>query len=115
MAISTETGEYRDLPVVAVKGRIVDVDVKKFSKKLKSLTHTTQQAAIVDLSEVTFIDSYGLGILVYYANAMEKEGKKLIVCNTNKDPQAYLRRLFDVTNLDKVLTIVSSPKEITLT
>ncbi len=112
MALKTEFGEYKSLPVLAVKGRIIDVDANKFSKKLKALMNTKKDSVVIDMSEVSFIDSYGLGILVYYSNLMQKEGKKFIICNTNRSPQAYLKRLFDITNLNKILTIVNAPEEI---
>ena len=38
---------------------------------------------------------------------MQKEKRELIILNANPDANSYLNRLFELTNLDKVLNIVT--------
>ncbi len=96
-------------PVLELEGRIIDVDVKKFQRKLDQLYGKKKTPTIIlDVSRVNFIDSHGLGTIVYYHTLMQKEGRELIILNENTNENSYLNRLFDLTNLNKVLTIVTA-------
>ena len=58
------------------------------------------------------MDSHGLGIIVYYNTLLQKEKRELVILNSNPDKSGYVYRLFELTNLDKVLRIVASQAEI---
>jgi anti-sigma B factor antagonist len=92
--------------IVELKGRIADLDVKRVQHKIEQLYKKKLPRIIVDVSRATFLDSHGLGAIVYFHTLMQKEGRKLIILNTNGDRSAYINRLFELTNLDKVLNIV---------
>ena len=59
---------------------------------------------MVDLSEVSFIDSSGLGALVGAEKEMRAAGHELRLVVT----QPQITRLLTLTGLDQVFTIVSS-------
>ena len=58
-------------------------------------------ATTFDLSKLDFIDSSGLTIIANYARRALPNGRVTVVV-----PQASMRRLFKLTALDTVLTIV---------
>jgi anti-anti-sigma factor len=95
-----------ETPLIELAGRIVDADVKKFQRRIDQIYKKKHQQIIVDLSRATFIDSHGLGTIVYYHTLMQKEKRELVILNANPDKSSYLHRLFELTNLDKVLKIV---------
>jgi nitrate reductase NapAB chaperone NapD len=43
---------------------------------------------------------------------MEQAGRALIIVISNPDPQMYLKRLFSLTNLDRVLKIVDDINQV---
>ncbi|MFW6244700.1 MAG: STAS domain-containing protein [Fibrobacterota bacterium] len=103
--MKTETDE----PVLELTGRIIDVDVKKFQRRIDQLYKKKEcKRIILDVTRANFIDSHGLGTIVYYHTLMQKEKRQLIILNANTDGSSYLNRLFELTNLDKVLFIQSS-------
>ncbi len=113
MRMNIEKDKYGGMDVLIMWGKIADEESDKLSKHLHKLSTTDKKAAIVDVSEVSFIESYALGLLVHYSKAMTHEGKKLYICNSNTDPKSMLQWLFKLTNLGrKALTIVSSYEEI---
>ena len=63
---------------------------------------------MVDISEVNFIDSFGLGTLVQHHTQLQKSGGKLYVLNTTTDPNTYIQRLFEMTGLKRVFNIIES-------
>jgi anti-anti-sigma factor len=94
-------------PVIELSGKIVDVEVKKIQHQLDTLYKDKARDRIaLDLTRADFIDSHGLGVIVYFHTLMQKEKRTFVIINGNPDKSPYLRRLFELTNLDKVLNIV---------
>jgi anti-anti-sigma factor len=111
MAVEVKLRQYDNMPTLQISGRIIDADAKKVMDKLKDLCGKKNHPRIVvDISNVTFIDSHGLGTILFYHTALKKENRELVVLNTNTNPHTYVNRLFDVTNLNKVLNITSGKK-----
>lgn len=95
-----------EVPVVELKGRVADLDVKRVQHKIDQLYKKKVPKIVIDVSKANFLDSHGLGTIVYYHTLMQKENRQLLILNTNTDRSAYINRLFELTNLDKVLNIV---------
>ena len=112
MALEIKQKKLGTIPVLELVGRAIDVDVERFSKKLDALYKKGETKIVVDLSKTNFVDSHGLGIIVYYNTLMQKEKKELVILNANPDKRGYVHRLFELTNLDKVLRLVGSPEEV---
>jgi anti-anti-sigma factor len=112
MSLDIKLKKIRDIPVLELVGRAIDVDVEKFSKKLDVLYHKGVPKIVVNLTKTNFVDSHGLGIIVYYNTLMQKENRELVILNANPDKSSYVHRLFELTNLDKVLRTVSSDTDI---
>jgi anti-anti-sigma factor len=112
MSLEIKLKKTKDIPVLELVGRAIDVDVEKFSKRLQAVYKKGAKCIVIDLSKTNFVDSHGLGIIVYYNTLMQKEGRQLVILNENPDSRSYVRRLFELTNLDKVLRTVSSVDEI---
>jgi len=93
----------QETPLIELKGKVADAEVKKFQRKIDQLYKKKYGTIMVDVSKANFMDSHGLGTIVYYHTLMQKEKRKLILVNTNTDENSYLNRLFSLTNLDKVL------------
>ena len=106
MALDIKVREKIGTPIIVLDGRVIGSDVEKFTRKLDSVCQKGSKSIVVDMSGVNFLDSQGLGKIVYYYHIMEKAGRALNILITNPDPQMYLKRLFSLTNLDKVLKIV---------
>lgn len=111
MAIVLKALKVKGLPVLGVSGRLINVDSEKFQKKLEAFCKKNTKKVIVDISEVNFIDSFGLGTLVQHHTQLARSGGKLVILNTNQDPNTYIQRLFEMTGLKKVFTMVKSIDE----
>jgi anti-sigma B factor antagonist len=92
-----------DVPVVAVDG---EVDVYAAPALRDGLTEllTTGTSVVVDLTEVGFLDSTGLGALVAARTAAAERGAELpLVCTHQR-----ILKLFTITGLDGVFRIHAS-------
>lgn len=112
MALEIVVGKKKDMLRVSLIGRLVDIDVKKFSKKMENVYKEKVGRIVLDVSRLNFINSHGLGVIVYYHTAMQREGRELIVLNGNPNPQAYINRLMELTNLNAVMNVIRSPREL---
>jgi len=112
MAMDVKVKEKKESTFIQLKGRVIGVDGEKFSKKLEGAYSKKKSKVVLDVSEVSFLDSHGLGTIVYYFHSMQKEKRQLVILNANPDPGTYVKRLFELTNLDKILTIVDSANSI---
>jgi anti-sigma B factor antagonist len=61
---------------------------------------------VLDLTQVDFIDSTALRVLVSMHKRMLETGGFAVVC-----PHARIRRIFDLTALDRVLTLTETLDE----
>ena len=55
---------------------------------------------VVDLADVSFMDSSGLRVLVVARNALDDRGAEMVVANVNDQ----LRRLFEISGLTSTFT-----------
>ncbi|MDR0307374.1 MAG: STAS domain-containing protein [Chitinispirillales bacterium] len=109
MALEVSLISEAENPVLELTGKIIDIDVKKLQHKMDQLYKKKAIPRIVlDVSLANFIDSHGVGTIVYYHTLLQRENRRLVILNANPDPKAYLNNLFELTNLDKVLNIVKS-------
>jgi anti-sigma B factor antagonist len=62
---------------------------------------------ILDLSQVPYVDSAGLGLLVTAHVSRQKSGRKIVLSGINQRVQ----RLFEITRVASLFLIFSSPEE----
>jgi anti-anti-sigma factor len=108
MSLEIRLDTRDNIPVIELLGRAVDVDVRRLIKRLDSLYKKNSKVIGLDVTNTNFMDSHALGTIVYYHTLMQKQERQLVILNGNKDPGAYLNRLFELTNLDKVLKITDT-------
>ena len=93
--------------VVSLRGEVDALTAPKLGSRLFGLCDEGKRAVVVDLSEVTFMDSTGLGVLV---NALRhfkaRHGKLVLVCPTER-----ILRPFQIAGLAGHLTIFGSRDE----
>jgi anti-sigma B factor antagonist len=61
---------------------------------------------ILDLKEVQFVDSSGLGVLIHMHKTLQPQGR-LVLCHVD----AKVGQLFKITRLDRVFTLASNEDE----
>ena len=88
--------------VLALRGRIDAVTAPQLKSKLKDLVAEGQNQLVVDLTEVSFIDSSGLSTLVSGLRASRESGGTLKLVGLNEQT----RTAFRLTQLDRVFEIL---------
>ncbi len=92
---------HEDLVLVSLSGPLDIYTVPDFRRELDSHSHEGAQI-VIDLAEVTLIDSSGLGALLSLRNRAQRDdaGRLGLVC-----PRRRLRRVFEITGLRQAFTL----------
>lgn len=91
-----------DAAVVAVSGELDVASAPALRQELYRVIDQQPSKVVVDLAEMEFIDSTGLGVLVGALKRVKEQGGTLELRALS--PSA--RRVFDITGLSKAFTIV---------
>jgi anti-sigma B factor antagonist len=94
--------EASDSVVVAVSGELDVASAPALRQELYRVIDQHANKVVVDLAEMEFIDSTGLGVLVGALKRVKEQGGALELRALS--PSA--RRVFDITGLSKAFTIV---------
>ena len=92
--------------VIRIRGELDMRVTSKLKEEFNAIIGTQTTHALIYLDDVTFIDSHNLGVFVgAYQKVRSRSGWIGIICT-----QPYLRRVFDITNLDKLFRFFESPQ-----
>lgn len=91
--------------VITVEGSMtVGSSLKVLDAQLQNLVTNGVKTVVFDLTDVDFIDSAGLGLLMLARGLLNKSGFMLRLCS----PQARVRALLKMTKTDTLLKIDES-------
>jgi anti-sigma B factor antagonist len=106
LAITTEEADAASV-VIRLKGEVDLYTCPELKQELLRVIADGATLVVVDLSETTFIDSTGLGVLIRGVERLQAgDGRLAVVCT---DPN--MRKVFEITGLNRVFTIYSSRDE----
>ena len=107
MRFEVGDARLRDAPGVAVRGE-VDISVAEaLEEMLEAAIRESAGAFIVDLSELDFIESTGLQVLLRARGLLSREDRELaVVC-----PHGPVRRVFELTGLSEMFALYPSREE----
>jgi anti-sigma B factor antagonist len=108
VALKMSQREVDGVTVVALDGRIVlGEESNALREKVKGLLAEGKKKIVVNVNNITFIDSAGLGTLVTSHHTAKKEGASLRFCHLDSKFQQVLQ----ITKLLTVLYISDTEAE----
>lgn len=101
MELSVSQQSVGDYRVLTVRGEVDVYSASTVQEGLTTLLDSGAKAVVVDLTEVGFLDSTGLGVLVAARTAALDSGRSLVIaCNSER-----ILKLFKITGLDAVFAM----------
>ncbi|HEX4719344.1 MAG TPA: STAS domain-containing protein [Thermoleophilaceae bacterium] len=91
-----------DRAVVSFRGELDMSGVDRARTAIEQAESGTATLLVLDLSELDFIDSTGLEVVLRAARRAHDDGRRLIV----QRPSRYVRRLLEMTAIDQSLDVV---------
>jgi len=95
------------LPLIRLEGEVDVYTAPQLKQQMINLLESGARTMVVDLSDVEYLDSTALGVLIGGLKRMrEMDGNMVLVC-----PSPRIRRVFEITGLDKIFEIFNSETE----
>jgi anti-sigma B factor antagonist len=99
MTVKMTNREVDGVSVVELEGRIVlGEESTSFREKLKSMVAEGKKKIVLNMAEVKYIDSAGLGALVAAHISAKNQGASVRLCNLGK-------KFHEVMQITKLLTV----------
>jgi anti-sigma B factor antagonist len=102
--LSIEVNEQEVTKSLKLAGEIDAYTAPKLKEALLPLVKNRQATVIVDLEDVNYMDSTGLGVFISALKATKEFESELKLVSL----QDRVRRLFEITGLDNIINIDST-------
>jgi len=101
MNLSIDTVKENNQMIVHVSGEVDIYTAPDLKKQLLELTKQKGQSVVVDLSDVNYMDSTGIGVFISTLKSTKENDSHLKLVNL----QSQVMRLFDITGLNEIIEI----------
>lgn len=90
-----------NVQVIEPTGILDSTKAEEFRQLVEDMLQNGAEIILVDLKDITFIDSSGLGTLVVLLKKIRGLNRTLCICSMNDQ----VRMLFELTSMDRVFEI----------
>lgn len=95
------------VPVIKLTGEVDVYTAPQLKQQMIGMLEAGANQILIDLTEVEYFDSTALGVLIGGLKRMrERDGNLSLIC-----PNPRIRRVFEITGLDKIFDIYNSADE----
>ena len=84
-----------------LRERLTSSDLGEFRELLAQIRQSGRQSVVLDLSDLQWIDSAGLGMLILAKETADKAELELVL----RSPKGHVRSLLELGRFDKIFTI----------
>ncbi len=105
--LQVETTISAEGPAVRVQGEVDLRSAPLLREQLLDWVRRSTGTVRIDLSEVPYMDSSGVGTMVFVKRETERAGRRIVLVGL----QPRVRSVFEITHLDKFFTIVQQSDE----
>ena|SRR6266566_7006075 len=96
-----------DAVILALSGKLDAMTAKTFEDKILGVINSGTQRLVVDLSQLEYVSSSGLRVLLLAAKRLQGTDGKIVLCAL-KD---QIRQVFDLAGFSSILRIYGSRDE----
>lgn len=93
--------------IIEPEGILDSTKTADFHRKIEQSIESGVDTILIDFTNVTFMDSSGLGALVKALKTLKADNVQLFLCSINEQ----IRMLFELTSMDKFFNILSDSQE----
>lgn len=91
-----------NIRILEPTGILDGTQAEAFRQEVDAALEEGVNTLLIDLSNITFVDSSGLGILVVVLKKVRACGKSMYVCSINDQ----VKMLFELTSMDRVFEVL---------
>ncbi|WKY47026.1 STAS domain-containing protein [Eubacteriaceae bacterium ES3] len=97
-------GMNEEQATVTIKGEVDIYSVDQFRESIEKSINQKKSKIILDCTELSYIDSTGMGVLIEMRNKTRELGQNMIV----KNPRPNVKKLLALTGVDKIIEIIEN-------
>jgi anti-sigma B factor antagonist len=105
--LELESREVGGATVVSIHGSVGMAATEKLSRHLDEIAAKRPSLVVLDLSDMDFICSQGLGALITFDHSSKEHGGQLRLVN----PRPAIRSVFETTRLDQLFRVCATLEE----
>jgi anti-sigma B factor antagonist len=98
---SIKVSNYEGEPCIEVKGEWDQAGLESLIKAFQKCVSKTNSRLYLRLAELDYLDSAGLGVIMFNMNELAKHQAKLVLI----EPSEEILQILRTTSLDKILEI----------
>ncbi|MFH1540147.1 MAG: STAS domain-containing protein [bacterium] len=102
-----KTGADPHVTVIDLEGGMLSSDVSVFNDELEQLLLQKENRVIINLKNLDFIGSSGIGTIMFTADKLKKRNGELAIVGMNEE----IRNVFDHLGLGKFVTVYETEQE----
>ena len=92
---------------VRLTGKLDGVAVDKWAARFHAATSGRTQPALVDLSQLSYVNSIGIGLLFASAKKLHQSGYRMILVS----PRPEVMRVFQIVGVHEVIPVTDTLEE----
>ncbi|MGB0911454.1 MAG: STAS domain-containing protein [Nitrospirales bacterium] len=93
--------------VLALSGRLDFTSRHDFQSAIQQAKETGSQLIVLNMKDVSFIDSAALGMLMVAFKDLQQSKIRLVIA----EPQAYVEKIFTLANLGNIVSVCATVDE----
>ena len=98
----------QEIKILKLEGILGGTKASEFRKQVSKLIEEGKKIVLLDLNQVTFMDSSGLGALVLAFKNLQAHDGRLFLMSINEQ----IKMLFDLTNMGQIFEVVTDETEV---
>ncbi len=96
---------YKGIPMIEIKGNFDLTNSHDIKEKLNHLlSENSISDIILDLTNLKFVDSSAIGVIVKLALKLKESQGRIVIVNTSQN----IKKLFTMSNLNSIVNIVEN-------
>ncbi len=101
LTINRNFDEEKNAWSIFLKGEVDIYTASQLKETLNDMVSSKAEDVIVDASELDYIDSTGLGVLIGILKRLKQQEKDIYILNARQN----VKKLFSITGLDKIFKV----------
>ena len=93
--------QHDDEPCIEIKGRWDQGTLDSLIRSFKKTVPKVRSSLYLKLSELDYLDSAALGVIMFNMNELSKQNARLVLL----EPSQEMRQILRTTSLDRILEI----------
>lgn len=96
-----------DVCIISLEGKLIESRIDQLEDFLSQLPDKNVKGGILNLKNVDYMDSSGMGGIIFIQNFFKNQNLQLVLCEMNRS----IEEIFDMASLDQIIKAYKTEPE----